>query len=154
VSLLTSLLTFSIYFLYAVSYPPPSYFPTYTLGAMMAVQIFEHAKTKVPNLEESLSKGEFAPLRLWLNEHLHRWVYHNYVLYMYVCLYILVYLYTYVYLNILLCLCFLSIKPPPPTFNLHRRGSLDASADDLMLAVTGMHCVYDCTHRSPFFYTS
>ncbi|KAJ1428083.1 putative carboxypeptidase [Ochromonadaceae sp. CCMP2298] len=55
------------------------YFPTYTLGAMMAV----------PGLEESLSKGEFAPLRLWLNEH------------------------------------------------LHRRGSLDASADDLMLAVTG-----------------
>jgi carboxypeptidase Taq len=56
---------------------------------MMAVQIFEHAKTKVPNLEESLSKGEFAPLRLWLNEH------------------------------------------------LHRRGSLDASADELMVAVTG-----------------
>ncbi|KAJ1431609.1 M32, carboxypeptidase Taq metallopeptidase peptidase [Ochromonadaceae sp. CCMP2298] len=65
------------------------YFPTYTLGAMMAVQIFEHAKKKVPNLEESLSKGEFAPLRLWLNEH------------------------------------------------LHRRGSLDASADELMVAVTG-----------------
>jgi carboxypeptidase Taq len=48
------------------------YFPTYTLGAMYAAQIYETARAAIPNLEESLSKGEFAPLRLWLNEKIHR----------------------------------------------------------------------------------
>lgn len=48
------------------------YFPTYTLGAMYATQIYETAKEKIPGLEESLTKGDFAPLRLWLNENIHR----------------------------------------------------------------------------------
>ena len=65
------------------------YFPTYTLGAMYAAQIFEKAREEIPNLEESLSKGEFSPLRCWLNE------------------------------------------------KIHRVGSLHASGDELMIAVTG-----------------
>lgn len=48
------------------------YFPTYTLGAMYAAQIFECAEASIPGLLDSLAKGEFAPLRLWLNEKIHR----------------------------------------------------------------------------------
>lgn len=48
------------------------YFPTYTLGAMYAAQIYECARDAIPNLEEGIARGEFAPLRLWLNEKIHR----------------------------------------------------------------------------------
>lgn len=48
------------------------YFPTYTLGAMYATQIYECALASIPGLEDSIAKGEFAPLRLWLNEKIHR----------------------------------------------------------------------------------
>lgn len=48
------------------------YFPTYTLGAMYATQIYECAVDKIPGLEASLAKGDFTPLREWLNEHIHR----------------------------------------------------------------------------------
>lgn len=48
------------------------YFPTYTLGAMYAAQIYEKARDEIPDLEEGLARGEFAPLRLWLNEKIHR----------------------------------------------------------------------------------
>lgn len=48
------------------------YFPTYTLGAMYAAQIFAKAREEIPGLEAGLARGEFAPLRLWLNEKIHR----------------------------------------------------------------------------------
>lgn len=48
------------------------YFPTYTLGAMYATQIYECARANIPDLEDSIAKGEFAPLRLWLNEKIHK----------------------------------------------------------------------------------
>jgi len=47
------------------------YFPTYALGAMAAVQIFEAAKRDLPNLDEAVIKGDFAALKKWLNEHVH-----------------------------------------------------------------------------------
>lgn len=47
------------------------YFPTYTLGAMSAVQIFDTAKKDLPNLESDISEGNFAPLKAWLNEKVH-----------------------------------------------------------------------------------
>lgn len=47
------------------------YFPTYTLGSIYAVQIFEAAKAAIPNLEEHLSKGEFHVLKSWLNKNIH-----------------------------------------------------------------------------------
>jgi carboxypeptidase Taq len=65
------------------------YFPTYSLGAMYACQIFEHAKQQLPGLEKQIAAGEFKPLKEWLNEH------------------------------------------------IHAKGSLHASGDDLMAAVTG-----------------
>ena len=48
------------------------YFPTYTLGNVMSVQIWERLKEDLPELEEQVEHGEFAPLREWLGEHLHR----------------------------------------------------------------------------------
>merc|ERR1712187_198490 len=47
------------------------YFPTYTLGAMSAVQIFEAAKKDLPDLDEEIAAGNFAPLREWLNKKVH-----------------------------------------------------------------------------------
>lgn len=47
------------------------YFPTYTLGAMSAVQIFDAAKKELPTLDADLAAGNFAPLRKWLNEKVH-----------------------------------------------------------------------------------
>lgn len=48
------------------------YFPTYSLGAMYACQIYEHAKQQLPELEQQVAAGNFTPLREWLNEHIHR----------------------------------------------------------------------------------
>jgi carboxypeptidase Taq len=48
------------------------YFPTYTLGNVMSVQIWERLKEDLPELDEQVERGEFRPLRDWLGEHLHR----------------------------------------------------------------------------------
>eukprot|EP00466_Bigelowiella_natans_P004101 jgi/Bigna1/57304/fgenesh1_pm.9_\ len=44
------------------------YFPSYSLGAMMAAQFYEAAKKAIPDLEEQIAKGNFSPLKTWLNE--------------------------------------------------------------------------------------
>jgi carboxypeptidase Taq len=47
------------------------YFPTYTLGALIAAQLFEAARSAIPNVLEAIARGEFAPLLGWLREHVH-----------------------------------------------------------------------------------
>ncbi len=47
------------------------YFPTYTLGAMTAAQIFDGIKKAVPDVESEIAKGNFAPLMGWLRENIH-----------------------------------------------------------------------------------
>ena len=47
------------------------YFPTYTLGAMAAAQLFAAAETAVPEIPEAISRGDFGPLMAWLGEHVH-----------------------------------------------------------------------------------
>jgi carboxypeptidase Taq len=47
------------------------YFPTYLLGSVMSVQIWQAARRDVPDLEERIGRGDFAPLRDWLGEHVH-----------------------------------------------------------------------------------
>ncbi len=42
------------------------YFPTYTLGALIAAQLFAAARAAVPGLAEGIGRGEFAPLFEWL----------------------------------------------------------------------------------------
>jgi carboxypeptidase Taq len=47
------------------------YFPTYTLGALIAAQLFEAARRDVPGLMQAIAKGEFAPLLGWARERVH-----------------------------------------------------------------------------------
>jgi carboxypeptidase Taq len=47
------------------------YFPTYTLGALIAAQLFEAARRDMPDLTQAISAGEFAPLLGWLRERVH-----------------------------------------------------------------------------------
>jgi carboxypeptidase Taq len=48
------------------------YFPTYLLGTVMSVQIWEKAAEDVPDLSERVERAEFDALRDWLAEHVHR----------------------------------------------------------------------------------
>lgn len=47
------------------------YFPTYTLGAIYAAQLFAAAKKANENILPSIGKGDFAPLKEWLNKNVH-----------------------------------------------------------------------------------
>lgn len=47
------------------------YFPTYTLGALAAAQLFRAAKAAEPALPDCLASGDFAPLRTWLRANVH-----------------------------------------------------------------------------------
>ena len=51
---------------------PIGYFPTYSLGNVMSVQIWERIKDDLPDLDDRFERGEFGPLREWLGEHIHR----------------------------------------------------------------------------------
>jgi carboxypeptidase Taq len=48
------------------------YFPTYSLGNMIAAQLFDAARRDIPDLETRIAAGELAPLGEWLREHVHR----------------------------------------------------------------------------------
>lgn len=47
------------------------YFPTYTLGAMIAAQLFQSANQALPGLGSQIRQGEFAPLFSWLHTQVH-----------------------------------------------------------------------------------
>jgi carboxypeptidase Taq len=47
------------------------YFPTYTLGALAAAQIYEAAVTAEPAILPALERGDFAPLMAWLRTNVH-----------------------------------------------------------------------------------
>ena len=47
------------------------YFPTYTLGAMMAAQIFQAAINADSKILPGIRKGNFAPLMGWLRQNIH-----------------------------------------------------------------------------------
>jgi carboxypeptidase Taq len=48
------------------------YFPTYALGNVISVQIWDRAKDDLGDLDERFEQGEFGELREWLCEHLYR----------------------------------------------------------------------------------
>jgi carboxypeptidase Taq len=48
------------------------YFPTYQLGNVASVQIWERARDELGDLEEDFARGEFVRLREWLREHVYR----------------------------------------------------------------------------------
>lgn len=47
------------------------YFPTYSLGAMTAAQLFDAAKRADPAIPDGLSRGDFKPLLAWLRTNVH-----------------------------------------------------------------------------------
>lgn len=48
------------------------YFPSYSLGAMMAAQLFAFLKKEVmPDIEQRITKGDFESIRKWLNVNIH-----------------------------------------------------------------------------------
>ena len=47
------------------------YFPTYTMGALIAAQLFAAARTAIPGLAEEIGNGAFAPLIDWLRHNVH-----------------------------------------------------------------------------------
>ncbi len=47
------------------------YFPTYTLGAMAAAQIYRAVCADLPELPGHIGRGDFAPLMSWLRRNIH-----------------------------------------------------------------------------------
>jgi carboxypeptidase Taq len=47
------------------------YFPCYTLGAIMAAQLFEAARTAEPEILPAVGRGDFRPLLGWLRANVH-----------------------------------------------------------------------------------
>jgi carboxypeptidase Taq len=47
------------------------YFPTYTLGAMTAAQLYDAATRDQPGIPAAVARGDFKPLLAWLGEHIH-----------------------------------------------------------------------------------
>jgi len=48
------------------------YFPTYALGNLISAQIWDRIAVELPDLPDAIEAGDFAPLRDWLRENLHR----------------------------------------------------------------------------------
>jgi carboxypeptidase Taq len=47
------------------------YFPTYSLGNLYASQFYEQADRDLGGIDEQLARGEFAPLKEWLQRNIH-----------------------------------------------------------------------------------
>ena len=47
-------------------------FPGYTIGNIMAAQVFAAAHDAMPNLETTLEEGNYAPLLTWLTENIYK----------------------------------------------------------------------------------
>ena len=48
------------------------YFPTYTMGAIAAAQLFAAATAQAPDISAGIARGEFGPLVAWLRDNVHR----------------------------------------------------------------------------------
>ncbi len=47
------------------------YFPAYTLGALIAAQLYSAALRENENIPDSIANGDFTPLMTWLRTHVH-----------------------------------------------------------------------------------
>ncbi len=47
------------------------YFPTYALGTIYAVQLYNNLKEEKPKIEDKISKGDYSEIKLWLKEKVH-----------------------------------------------------------------------------------
>ena len=48
------------------------YFPTYALGNVVSLQLWERIRREIPDLDEQTARGEFETLRTWLATNIHR----------------------------------------------------------------------------------
>jgi carboxypeptidase Taq len=48
------------------------YFPTYAIGNVLSVQLFDEALEACPDIPEQIERGEFSTLLGWLRENVHR----------------------------------------------------------------------------------
>lgn len=48
------------------------YFPTYSLGALAASQLFATARRQRPEIPQAVASGDFQPLMGWLRENVHQ----------------------------------------------------------------------------------
>ena len=48
------------------------YFPSYALGNLIAAQLWECLNRAIPDLQDQIRRGEFAPWLAWLRENIHR----------------------------------------------------------------------------------
>jgi carboxypeptidase Taq len=49
------------------------YFPTYSLGSVLAAQLAHHVEQDIDDFAGMVRDGEFEPLQAWLREHVHRY---------------------------------------------------------------------------------
>jgi carboxypeptidase Taq len=47
------------------------YFPTYLLGSVLSIQIWERARAALPELDTQIERGDFSRLHAWLRENLY-----------------------------------------------------------------------------------
>jgi carboxypeptidase Taq len=47
------------------------YFPTYLLGTVLSVQIWEKVCQAIPDVEEQIERGQFGEIHAWLREHVY-----------------------------------------------------------------------------------
>ncbi len=47
------------------------YFPSYTVGHMLAAQLYEKINKDVPDLDNLVAKGDFMPVTKWLGKNIH-----------------------------------------------------------------------------------
>ena len=47
------------------------YFPTYLLGSVLSVQVWERARQALPDVDEQIERGDFSELHGWLRENLY-----------------------------------------------------------------------------------
>jgi carboxypeptidase Taq len=49
------------------------YFPTYALGNVISIQLWERATAELGDVDAQFEAGDFGELREWLGENVHRW---------------------------------------------------------------------------------
>jgi carboxypeptidase Taq len=49
------------------------YFPTYSLGSFLSVQLFDTMKKKHPAFANNIETGDFGPIRAWLSSEIHQY---------------------------------------------------------------------------------
>jgi len=49
------------------------YFPSYALGNLYGLQFFSRMQKDMPEYEDNIRRGDFAPVHNWLRDNIHVW---------------------------------------------------------------------------------